>query len=223
MPAAVMTYATLVADVKAYAERYSDGLLDAQIPRLIMLAEARVAQEVKILPALQFVTNNFQAGVSVYQKPARWRDTEFFNFGTGVAGFETTAPYNRRVNLLRKAYDACREFWPDPTQTGVPQFYTDYGMGQWLVVPTPNAAYPFEVAYYEKSDPLSAENQTNWMTQYAPNLLLYAVLLETAPYLKNFEVLAQWKEMYNRAALALSNEDVLQSSDAQSSQTQAGN
>ena len=222
MPAAAMTYTTLVSDIKSYAERYSDTLLDSQIPRLIMLAEARISQEVKILPALSFVTDTFQAGVSIYPKPARLRDVDFVNFGAGTAGFETTPPFNRRINLLRKAYDTCREFWPDPTATGVPQFYSDYGMAHWLIVPTPNANYPFEVGFYERAAPLSADNQTNWLTEYAPNLLLYACLLETAPYLKNFDILKEWKDMYNRAALALSNEDVLQSTDAQSSATQEG-
>lgn len=222
MPA-VLTYTSLVSGVKNYLERYNDTNLDVQIPLFVTLAEYRISQEVKVLPALNYVTDTLQSGVSILPKPGRQRDTEFINISTGVAGFETTAPFNRRVNLLRKSYDVCRDFWPDPTATGVPQFYSDYGMAQWLIVPTPNAAYPIEVAYYERAEPLSDSNQTNWITQFAPNLLLYATLLEATPFLKNFEAKAQWQEMYNRAALALSNEDVLQGSDAQSSSTQGGN
>lgn len=222
MPA-VLTYSSLITSLKNYSERYNDTSMNDQLPLIVTMAEYRISQEVKVLPALNYVTDTLQAGVSIYPKPGRQRDTEYINISTGVAGFETTAPFNRRVNLLRRAYDFCREFSPDPTATGVPQFYSDYGMAQWLIVPTPNAAYPIEVAYYERAEPLSDSNQTNWITQYAPNLLLYACMLELAPFLKNFEAKAQWQELYNRAALALSNEDVLQGSDAQSSSTQGGN
>lgn len=221
MPA-VFTYQSLLVSLRRYVERYNDSTMDDQLPYIVTLAEYRISQEVKVLPAIQFVTDNFTAGAAVYGKPGRLRDTEFINFGCGVAGFETTAPFNRRINLERRAYDFCRQFWPDPTVTGVPQFYSDYGMGYWLVVPTPNAAYPWEVGFYERAEPLSDSQQTNWITQYAPNLLLYACLLELAPFLKNQEAKAMWQEMYNRAALALSNEDVLQSTDAQSSSTQGG-
>lgn len=221
MPA-VMTYSSLVQDLRQYAERLGDTTLNEQIPRFIMLAENRVAQEVKVLPAINFVTSNLQSGTAVYQKPGRLRDYEFFNISTGAAGFETTAPFNRRVNLLKRTYDFCREFWPDTTQTGVPQFYADYGMANMIVVPTPNAAYPFEIGYYERAEPLSDSNQTNWMTIYAPNLLLYASMWEMQLFLKNFEMAAQWQELYNRSARALANEDVLQTTDAQSSQTADG-
>ena len=221
MPA-VLTYTSLYSDVRQYLERLGDTTLNEQIPRFISLAEYRVSQEVKILPAINFVTSNFVSGTSVYQKPGRLRDIEFINFSAGVAGFETTAPFNRRINLLRRTYDFCREFHPDPTATGVPVYYSDYGMANLLIVPTPNAAYPFEIGYYERAEPLSDSNQTNWMTIYAPNLLLFACLWEASKFLKNFDMAKEWQDEYNRAARALSNEDVLQSTDAQSSQNADG-
>jgi len=220
--AAVLTYSSLVANLTAYAERIGDTGMIEKIPFFITLAEYRVSQEVKVLPAINFVTGNFVSGTSVYQKPGRLRDFEFINFSAGASGFETTPPFNRRINLLKRAYDFCREFWPDPTVTGVPQYYADYGMGNMLIVPTPNAAYPFEIGYYERAEPLTDSNQTNWMTIYAPNLLMYACMWEMQLFLKNFEMAKEWQELYNRAARALSNEDVLQSTDAQSSQNADG-
>lgn len=55
---------------------------------------------------------------------------------------------------------------------------------------------------------LGDDQQTNFITEYAPDLLLYATLLESAPFLKNDERITTWQTMYDRAAKALDNEDV---------------
>ena len=217
-----LTYTSLVDSLKAYAERTGDTTMNAYIPQFIYMAEMRVAQEVKVLPAINFVTANFQSGTAVYEKPGRLRDFEFFSFTAGAAGFESTPPFTRKINILKRTYDFCVDFWPDRSVTGVPQFYCDYGMANMLVVPTPNAAYPFEIGYNELAQPLSDSNQTNWMTQYAPNMLLYASLWEMQKFLKNFDMADQWEKQYTRAALALRNEDVLQTTDAQSSSSSEG-
>jgi hypothetical protein len=68
------------------------------------------------------------------------------------------------------------------------------------VAPTPDAAYPAELVYYEEPALLDNSNQTNFITQYMPNLLLYAALLEATPFLKNDERIGVWQAQYDRAA-----------------------
>ena len=48
----------------------------------------------------------------------------------------------------------------------------------------------------------------NWLTEYAPDVLLYASLLEALPFLKNDERVQMWQGMYDRAAQALNGEDL---------------
>jgi hypothetical protein len=62
--------------------------------------------------------------------------------------------------------------------------------------------------YYELPQPLDDANQQNWLTNYAPNLLLYACLLEATPFLKNDERIATWQSMYDRFAQATSGQDL---------------
>ena len=50
----------------------------------------------------------------------------------------------RQPVLLRK-YEYLREYWPSPTATGTPVFYADYDYTNWLIAPTPDVAYAFEV------------------------------------------------------------------------------
>jgi hypothetical protein len=89
-----------------------------------------------------------------------------------------------------------------------PVFYADYNYTNWIIAPTPDAAYPIEILYYELPVLLDENTQTNWLTQYAPNLLLYATLLEAAPFLKNDERIPVWQSMYQSAAQALQGEDM---------------
>jgi len=180
------------------------------------LAQMRIAQEAKILPSLMFVTANFTAGTlgATIQKPARWRNTVYFNFGVGAEADEDTAPYDNRITLLKRDYLYCREYWKNQTVTGIPKFYADYGSEHWLIVPTPRVAWPLEIAYNELSPPLTVSNQTNWCTDYAPNLILYATLLEASIFIKNDTERQKYQQMYDRAATALSAEQKAQLGDA---------
>jgi len=201
-----LTYTSLVSDIQLYAERTDDPFV-AQIPRFIMLAENRLASEAKGLGFLKITT--FTISAATFVKPARWRETLSFMITTSTG-----------VKFLySRDYTYCRIYWPDQALTGVPKFYADYDYTNFLVVPTPNLTYDAELAYYELPDPLSALNQTNWTTEYAPQLLLYACLLEAQPFLKLPERIAEFQGLYERALQGLKGEDVSRLSDAASNRS----
>ena len=203
--AQTMTFSTLQQDVQRYLERgaslASDPVVYEQIPRLINLAERRISRELKVQGLISVVTGTLQAGQSVYPKPDRWRDTVSMNIGTGSSN-------NTRTQLFTRSYEYLRRYWPDSTQMGTPNFYGDYDYTHWLVAPTPDVAYPFEILYYELPPLLDDVVQSNWLTEYAPQLLLYATLLEATPFLKNDERIGTWQSMYDRAAQMLNGEDL---------------
>jgi hypothetical protein len=120
----------------------------------------------------------------------------------------TSTNYNTRVEVFPRSYEYVRTYWPDESQVAQPKFYADYNYLNWLIAPTPDVSYPFEILYYEQPQFLDDENQTNWLTEYAPQLLLYATLLETTPFLKNDERIQVWQSMYDRAAAMLNGEDL---------------
>tara|TARA_R110000822_G_scaffold3973_2_gene17055 strand:- start:440 stop:1081 length:642 start_codon:yes stop_codon:yes gene_type:complete len=200
-----MTFTTLQEDVRRYLERgatyASDPVVYEQIPRLINLAERRISRELKIQGFINVVTGTLVVGQSVYSKPDRWRDTVSINIGTG-------ANSNSRKVLYARAYEYLLSYWPDRSETDEPLFYADYDYSHWLLAPTPDAEYPFEILYYELPPLLDDVVQTNWLTEYAPQLLLYATLLEATPFLKNDERITVWQNMYDRAAAMLNGEDL---------------
>lgn len=203
--AAVMTYDSLVADIESYLERTDQATLQ-KIPTFIMLAEQVMAAELKFLGNLTVATSTMVPGQATVDKPARWRKTVSINL---------TVDGKRQPVFLRK-YEYLREYWPDPAQTDVPKYYCDYDYTHWLIAPTPDVAYNYEVLYYERLQPLDSSNQTNWFTIYAPQALLYGSLLQAMPFLKNDERIPMWQQQYMQIMEVLKVEDVLRIGDRQS-------
>lgn len=184
-----MTYTSLLADMRRYLERgyVQDPTVYEQLPNLITLAERAIADQLKILGFLEVVTADLVAGTSVYVKPDRWRQTVSMQAGTS------------RRQIFPRSYEYCRTYWPNETLRDVPEFYSDYGYQHWLIVPTPVATIPWEVSYYQQPPLLSGSVQSNWLTDYAPNALLYRALLEATPFLKNDERVPVWQTYYTEA------------------------
>ena len=210
-----MTFDSLQVDLRRYLERgftlADDPYVYEQLPRLINMAERRIARDLKIQGFIVAVTTSFTNGVATYSKPDRWRDTISMTVKSGTD----------MVPVFTRSYEYCRNYWPDDTQTGQPEFYADYDYTHWLIVPTPNATYQAEILYYQLPELLDATHQTNWLTEYAPNLLLYGALLEATPFLKNDERITTWQNFYQSAANALNQEDLKKILDRDAVRTEA--
>jgi hypothetical protein len=199
----VMTYDSLNTMVLQYLERRDAAVVEA-IPTFITLAEFEIAQQIKTLGQMQVVEGNMIAGQPVIAKPARWRKT---------TSMEVSVNGSKSPVLLRK-YEYLKSYTPDATTTGLPKFYADYDYEHWLVAPTPDEDYAFEVLYYERIEPLSSQNQTNWLTQNAPNAMLFGTLLQAMPFLKN-DARQIFQQKYQEAIAALKTEDVTRVGDRQ--------
>ena len=202
-PSFVLTYDSLVNTVTQYLERNDTATVN-QIPTFITMCEFEIAQEIKTLGQLQVVTATMNVGNNVIAKPARWRKTVSFNLTNGTS---------RQPVYLRK-YEYLKAYAPDNTATGTPVYYADYNYDNWLVAPTPDQSYSFEVLFYERLQPLSSTNQTNWLTQNAPNAMLFGTLLQAMPFLKN-DQRTIFQQKYDLALQALKAEDTTRMADRQ--------
>lgn len=201
MPTA-LTFTSLVKDLQQYIERGTsvDPTVFEQLPRLINLAERDLAQSLKLLGFINVVTSTMGIGQSVYQKPDRWRETISISFGVGTTQVRTP--------LFPRVYEYARQYWPDEDLTDQPKFYADFGYFNWLIVPTPAEAFPFEITYYELPALLDESNQTNWSTEYAPNALLHGALVQASRFLKDDERTAAWAQSYDRDLSILQDQDI---------------
>lgn len=205
--ATAMTYTSLLNDIRNYLERgatlATDPAVFVQLPSIVGLAERRLARELKIQGTVTVVNSTMVVGQAVYAKPDRWRETISIHIGTGDG-------YNTTKEIFPRAYEYMRQYWPNQTQTGTPRFYADYDYQHWFMAATPSAAFPYEVIYYELPALLGEDVQTNWLTEYAPDALLYASLMEAAPFLKNEEIIPIWEGFLARSIAALNGEDIRQ-------------
>ena len=213
--ATAMTFNSLKADVKKYLERGSiaDTQVYEEIPTLINLAERNLARALKVTGTMNVVTTALVAGTSTYAKPDRWRRNVSMEYAVG------NSPLQTRQAIYARSYEYCREYWPNAELRGAPLFYADYDYANWLVVPTPDAAYPLQIIYYQQPPLLDDTQQTNWLTEYAPSALLYRTLLETEPFLKNDTRMQTWRGLYDEAIDQVVVEDLQKMTDRSSDRT----
>lgn len=201
----VLTYNSLVSNLLGYLER-DDADTVAAIPTFVLFAQQRISRDAKTLFLETYVTNALTINVNVIQKPANWLNTITFNVGNGTNN-------NTRNQIILRDYEYCRKYCPDDSVQGLPKYYCDYGYNNWLIVPTPDVAYPFELAYEGLPTPIDVSNQTNQLTQNAPELLFYACLIEAYVYLKDSANLQVAQGLYNTALQAIQTESVFRQTD----------
>lgn len=187
--AEALTYASLADQIVSYCEKVGDAKLTAQVPFLVMLAENRIATDLKQQGFQSVVTGQFQVGANgaVLAKPAFWRETISFTYKHPTEGWKP-------VRL--RALEYLKTYWPLAAATDQPRFYADYNALNFFIAPSPVAAYDFELAYYARLQPLDSDHQENWLTRNAPQILLYACLLEANMWLKNADKAAFWAAQY---------------------------
>ena len=195
--AQAMTYDSLVADVITYSERNDAGFI-AQIPRLIMMTEQNIASQIKTLMQLVVVDTTLTAGDAVLEKPVRWRKT----ISMKVNG----AP------IVQRSMDYITQYQSE-SENGLPLYYAEYDYDHWALAPVPDSAYPVEIIYYSRIQPLDQENQENLLTREAPQALLYGTLLQAQGYLKSLDKISVWKSYYDDAISALIGEDAKRKTD----------
>jgi hypothetical protein len=214
MPTA-LNFSTLQADMKAYLQRGGplSPTTEEQLPRLINLAERGIARDIKIQGFIVPVTTVLPANISTLTKPDGWRETVSMFYG--VVGSQARNP------LFPRSYEYCRAYWPDPTLTDVPLFYADYDYAHWLFAPTPTVQYNLEILYYTLPPLLDSVNTTNWLSDFAPELLEYRAFWEMALFIRAQDDAAAWEAKYNTALSAINQEDLQKIIDRSSTRQEA--
>jgi hypothetical protein len=196
------TYSNLLTLIPQWAER-QDAAFAEQVPTFISLAENRIATDMKQQGFQSVVTGTLPTN-SVMSKPAFWKETISFNY--------TTAAGERKPLFLR-TLEYLRNYWPNDTLTDEPKYYADYNATHFLFAPTPASALAFELVYYARLQPLSATNDSNWMTMNVPQALFSACMIQACIFSKNATRQAVWEAEYTNASGALKQENSERMSD----------
>ncbi len=191
-----MNYAQLVEQIKAYSNR-TDTTFVEQIPNFITQAITRIYSDAKTIgfQEIQPGDPTFVIGNAFIPKPIDWKETVSLSYV--IPGTQPT-----RVYVLPRSYEFCRTYSPITATTGNPVFYADYNLptplpGSLFLSPTPAAAYQYELIYL-RIPMFNVGITQNFIADRYPSLILYASLLEAAPFLKDDERIAMFEARYNK-------------------------
>ena len=192
------TYTEVVDQIRSYTETDSTVLTTAIVNNFINQAELRIFREVDldVFRAYQFAT--LAQGNEFVTLPGATPSTMSF-VRTASIYPSTGTDANVRTYLIQKDISYMTEYWPNRTSTGIPKYYASWDNDTILVAPTPNAAYTMELAYNAQPTGLSSSNTTTWVSNNAPEMLLYACLVEAFKFLKNPQMVQMYESYYMQA------------------------
>ena len=106
------------------------------------------------------------------------------------------------VFLDFKDPDYVQSFNPDAATVGLPRYYAVYDVDNFILGPTPNAAYNVELHYFYRPASLTAgaAGGTTWLSENASIALLYGSLIEAYIFMKGEpDMMALYEKRFTEA------------------------
>ena len=195
-----MNYAALSTAIQDYTQNYEDTFV-ANIPLFVKQTETRVYNTV-LIPALRKnVTGQTVNGNKYLSCPS-----DFLSVFSMAAVNSGSYEYllNKDVNFLRAAY-------PNPSDTGFPQYYALFGPTvtasvittelSFILAPTPDAIYDVELHYYYYPASIVTSG-TSWLGDNYDPVLLYGSLVEAYIFMKGEQDMMAYYETKYKEALS---------------------
>jgi len=182
------TYAQLKQAVQDFTENTETSFV-TNLPVFIRSAEDRILQSVDLEAFRKNATSSVTQNDPYLSVP-----TDF------LAPFSLQITSSGNKNFLEiKDVNYLNQYTMDAGSTGVPRYYAFFDDENFLIAPTPDSNYTVELHYYYRPASLTAgtESGTTWVSENAPNALLYGSLYEAYTYMKGeADVLANYEKRF---------------------------
>ena len=186
-----MTYDELVTNIRNYTEVDSNVFSNSVINTFITMAENRILRDIDLDVFKLEVAGSLTSGNRFLTAPSVIL-THRYMILTSVGGDQIFLDF-RDTSFMK-------EYWPDGSETGVPKYYSVWDQNTFYVAPTPDASYTVELGYIYRPAQLSSSNTTTWVSVNAPEVLLYACLIQAYSYTKGpLEMLQYFENSYKQA------------------------
>ena len=182
------TYATLTTAILSYTETDSNVLTSTITDDIIENAEFKILRDIPLDAYKKQQIGSLVTGQSTINVPAKTL------FVKSIQVYDSTSAATGSNSYLEKKDETyLQEYIPAETSTGKPKYYAMFGgatgtsdttSGRMIFAPVPDTTYKFKIHYETIPDGLSSSNTTTYISQYFPNGLLYACLVEAFGYLK---------------------------------------
>lgn len=179
------TYAQLKTAIQDFTE-YEETSFVTNLPVFIRAAEDRLFALVDLELFRKNATSALSSGDPYLSVPQDY-----------------LAPFSLRITtsgsedfLLLKDANFVQQYAVDYGSNAKPKYYSIFDIDNFIVGPTPDSNYAVELHYYYRPASLSAgaDSGTTWLSENAPNALLYGSLVEAYTYMKGEPDLMQLYE-----------------------------
>ena len=197
-----MNYSELLDNVRNYTEVTSDVLSNSVINVFLTNVENKVARQLDSDDQRRYATTTFEANNAFLDVSG---PEGGFRFARGLQIVETDGTrtwLEQRDATFMDEYSVERST-TDTNFTGKPKYWGNWDATTLIVAPTPNTAYTVEMWYDETPERLgngsSGTSTTTFLSNNAPEVLLYGTLSEAYSYLKNLQDMQLYEGKYQVA------------------------
>ena len=180
-----MNYDSLVSAVMAFTENDGDEFV-AALPTIIQASQLEIERD---LDNYGFVFHDYTSvtvGDPFLTKPSN----------TFVIKDLSVVVSGNYIPLRMRTLDFLRVYWPDRTSVGIPKYYANWDNETIIVAPAFISATTAEMTFTAPVSVLSSSVSSNYITDYAPNALLYKSIENSYLFMKEPNKAALFKSKY---------------------------
>lgn len=182
---ATLDYATYVTTLANLMVQQEDGDDFVQIlPSIIDYAEQRIYRELALLTQVATATGNLTQFDRNFTFPEHFVTTTTINVVTPIGVSDPDDGVRQTLMPASRSYMDL--VWGSSAETGVPNSFCMMTDQTIVVGPWPDAAYLMEIIGTQRPTPLSAINDTTWLTLYVPDLFIAASMVFGSGWMRNF-------------------------------------
>jgi hypothetical protein len=191
------TNTTLTTAIQDYLES-SESSFVTNIPNFIKATEEKILKSVQLDVFKKNVTGTAASSNTYLTTPSDYLSS------FSLALIDSSSNYNY---LLLKHPSFIRDYTPASATTGQTKYYAEFDNNTFILAPTPNSNYTFELHYFYRPASLTSTSgtDTTWLSTNAINAMLYGCLSEACMYLKNYEALPVYEQKFQESLVFLKN------------------
>ncbi len=188
------TYSSLKTALQDYSES-TESTFVTHLDDFIKTSEERILKSVQLDDFIKNVTGTATSGSTYLSMPSDFLAPLSLAV---ISSSVYTYLYLKHVSFIR-------DYTPNASTTGAPIYYGLFDSSTFILAPTPDANYTFELHYKYRPASLTAgsDSGTTWLSENAPNALLYGSLVEASTFIKTPEETPYYDQRFQEAIAGL--------------------
>lgn len=190
------TFAELKQAIQDYSENDETSFV-TNLPLFIRAAEERIFKNVQLSFFRKNATANLTASNEYLAVPSDFLAPFSLSFTNSDGDKEF---------LLFKDVNFIQDYNTDASDTGLPRYYAQFDLNNFIIGPTPDDSYTVELHYYYRPASLTnaGESGTTWLSENAPMAMLYGSLIDAYTYMKGEpDLIANYSQRFTEAVASL--------------------